>query len=165
MPHINLNLYHYAGNNPVKYLDPDGRFTYDKNDPTIIWANLDDLDDLCSASNAISEAERGIKKIISYGDSSGITKEFYNYRDVCEYIGISNSDYVFCKQVSTQLYGDKDARAFFFDGKLVFSLNSLSCNANTNFGIVDTVIPIYSNETLNINVRLQGISGTAFDVE
>ena len=23
--HINFNLYHYAGNNPVKYLDPDGK--------------------------------------------------------------------------------------------------------------------------------------------
>ena len=23
---VNLNLYHYAGNNPVKYTDPDGRF-------------------------------------------------------------------------------------------------------------------------------------------
>ena len=25
--HINSNLYHYAGNNPVKYVDPDGRFS------------------------------------------------------------------------------------------------------------------------------------------
>ena len=25
--HSNLNLYHYAGNNPVKYTDPDGRKT------------------------------------------------------------------------------------------------------------------------------------------
>ena len=26
--HINFNLYHYAGNNPVKYLDPDGKFDW-----------------------------------------------------------------------------------------------------------------------------------------
>ena len=26
---VNFQLYHYAGNNPVKYTDPDGRETYD----------------------------------------------------------------------------------------------------------------------------------------
>lgn len=29
---VNLNLYHYAGNNPVKYTDPDGRAAGDKFD-------------------------------------------------------------------------------------------------------------------------------------
>src|SRR5574344_514088 len=27
---INLHLYHYAGNNPVKYNDPDGAFDWDE---------------------------------------------------------------------------------------------------------------------------------------
>jgi LysM repeat protein len=26
---VNLHVYHYAGNNPVKYVDPDGRLTYE----------------------------------------------------------------------------------------------------------------------------------------
>ncbi|MEL5720309.1 MAG: hypothetical protein P1P59_04180 [Treponemataceae bacterium] len=31
---VNLHLYHYAGNNPIKYVDPDGRESEDK--PTFL---------------------------------------------------------------------------------------------------------------------------------
>lgn len=33
---VNLNLYHYAGNNPVKYTDPDGRKVFNKSNEYVL---------------------------------------------------------------------------------------------------------------------------------
>ena len=33
---VNFHLYHYAGNNPVKYTDPTGMFSYDTENGVII---------------------------------------------------------------------------------------------------------------------------------
>ena len=43
---VNLNLYHYAANNPVKYTDPDGKtnvyfiFTFGENDDTMLLSEM-----------------------------------------------------------------------------------------------------------------------------
>lgn len=40
---INLHLYHYAGNNPVRYSDPNGRWHVDPSDGTWITDKNDTL--------------------------------------------------------------------------------------------------------------------------
>jgi hypothetical protein len=68
--HVNLHVYHYAGNNPVKYTDPDGEITRDqhyarfkyqeqeeKNNPTVNDA-LENLYNQLGISRGEDYAER-----------------------------------------------------------------------------------------------------------
>ena len=41
--HVNLNLYHYAGNNPIKYTDPDGRIYNDPFEKEFVYQVLGDV--------------------------------------------------------------------------------------------------------------------------
>ena len=64
--HINLNCYHYAGNNPVKYVDPDGRKVRKLTDGqwTIVKTNLDNLSaNLGTLINKLDACANDVDKI------------------------------------------------------------------------------------------------------
>jgi hypothetical protein len=50
---VNLHVYHYAGNNPVVLVDPDGKTDIDW-DNKIIYADLTDIQDMDKANNYLA---------------------------------------------------------------------------------------------------------------
>ena len=64
---VNLNVYHYAGNNPVKYVDPDGRTAFDAD------GNEHKLKQSMKTSKAGLEFIKSYEKLVlkSYNDGYG----------------------------------------------------------------------------------------------
>ena len=85
----NAGLFHYAGNNPVRYIDPTGQFEIDSHNPNRIFANLDDADDLMNAAAYLQSPNSGYT-VTAYGENSGITKNFTNYGEILDYANIQN---------------------------------------------------------------------------
>ena len=79
---VNLSLFHYAGNNPVKYTDPTGMAAGDPferpEDAAIDWAQTYADDSICTM------CEYG-SIIYSYVDESGTTKYSYNIPKCSDY--------------------------------------------------------------------------------
>ena len=88
--HINSNLYHYAGNNPIKYTAPTGAYSVDDENKTIT-ADIDDYRDLLAARNAFFELEKqGFKCQALNKDGDGV--EFSTARDMFDFVDFINPD-------------------------------------------------------------------------
>ncbi len=146
-------MFHYAANNPVKYTDPDGEYTYDSHNSHRILANLDDRNDLINAAELLVDPNNQYT-ITAYGETSGITRIFNNYTEIENYL---YSEYTgFVKALHKEVGEGGGARALFFDGEFAFKPEDGNLNLNTNFGVATVDVPIMNS----LFIKLQGMTAS-----
>ncbi len=101
--HINFNLYHYAGNNPVRYLDPDGKSISDDGPKGLLVNNSTGKNIIVSPGDKYNYVEAAIINYINTGDIRWLNKipETSNplatagmIAFICDYLGIDQESIV-----------------------------------------------------------------------
>ena len=111
--HINGNLYHYAGNNPVKYTDPDGRTT------------RDDYAYQLRTQGKKAQAESMEKKAASdnQGFNYNLIKEFFEIFSVGVKVGLGvNASFI--SEIGVDLFSQR--ATFSKDGYETWTTSSIS---------------------------------------
>jgi RHS repeat-associated protein len=179
---VNAQLYHYAGNNPVKYTDPDGRTSLDIDNQVIVADITDDADmrkaldqlyvlgDIGYTVNAVDRDGNGFK-FDNYADMLDYVTSGVDYMDGLRFLaGIASNAslgiYAFGKTKSVRTLGNNASFGFTFaavvlDG-IVFTENpNLDTFTNvgiTALGFIPALGPLVSAEASLVK---QGIVASA----
>ena len=98
--HINGNLYHYAGNNPIRYSDPTGAYSVD-DETKMITANLNDKKDMTAASRAFFVLQDDGYKCRAENSNDGNSITFNNAKGMYAFLDgnydqyLKNNDFSF----------------------------------------------------------------------
>ncbi len=121
------------GNNPIKYVDPDGEYTYDSHNKHRILANLDDRNDLIKAAELLLAPDMQYT-ITAYGETSGITKIFNTYSELNDYLYSGDPSFEY-KLFETGQRDGKGAKALFTEGYIVKDVANGSFNLDMEMGV------------------------------
>lgn len=137
--HINFNLYHYGGNNPVRYVDPDGAYVITKNKETGNYA-------LSSFRNGISNfhyATKMLSNFVPLGSSVlRLEKPLSNIDPTTKNIILYNSDCPPLISISNELD--------------VISLSSVA-KQSEHFSLISKFVSIWGLKDVVLDFKNDGI--------
>ena len=162
----NAGLYHYAGNNPIRYMDPDGRLTRTSEIQKII-------DELGSHPNKTISKELSIKFNVSrmkyIGDNQNA---IYEENDELKILAADNSTMVDSKIINYEITTEKNAELSLgeqlqYASKKHFGLNTIVDDRNANKIETTTEkidIRIFTARSIAPDGKESGIYKTFIDV-